>query len=86
MDWLLGREQRGPLHLRTPAIASLVEGALFEGAAKLRFYEWHAYVVMANHVHLLITPEVDLAKIAHSLKRFPASEANRLLNLVGKPF
>jgi REP element-mobilizing transposase RayT len=41
---------------------------------------------MANHVHLLITPHVDLAKITHSLKRFTAREANRLLGLTGKRF
>jgi REP element-mobilizing transposase RayT len=41
---------------------------------------------MANHIHLLITPLVDLAKITHSLKRFTAREANRILTLTGKPF
>ena len=86
MDRLLEREQRGPLYLRSPAVASLTVDAFLHGAENLRFYELHAYVVMANHVHLLITPFADLAKITHSLKRFTAREANRLLGLTGKPF
>jgi putative transposase len=60
--------------------------AFFHGAEKLRFYELHSYVVMANHVHLLITPRVELAKVTHSLKRFTAREANRILALTGTPF
>src|SRR5437762_3782894 len=41
---------------------------------------------MANHVHLLITPLVEVSKITHSLKRFTAREANRLLGFTGQPF
>jgi REP element-mobilizing transposase RayT len=42
-------------------------------------YELHNYVVMANHVHLLITPRVAVSKMTQSLKRFTAREANRVL-------
>jgi putative transposase len=86
MDRLLEQEQRAPLFLRVPEIASLAVQAFFHGAEELRLYQLHAYVVMANHIHLLITPLVDLAKITHSLKRFTAREANRILTLTGKPF
>lgn len=86
MDRLLDLEQSGALYLRLPEIASLTVQAFFHGAEKLRFYELHAYAVMANHVHLLITPHVALAKLTHSLKRFTAREANRILRLTGRPF
>lgn len=86
MDRLLDVAQTGVFYLRIPEIASLTVEAFFHGAETLRLYELHAYVVMANHVHLLITPLVDLAKITHSLKRFTAREANRILALTGKPF
>jgi len=86
MDKLLDLEQQGTLYLRMPEIAKLTVKAFFHGAEELRFYELHAYVVMANHIHLLITPFVDLAKITHSLKRFIAREANGMLGLTGKPF
>ncbi len=45
-----------------------------------------AWVVMPNHVHLLITPCVELPKIMHSVKGFTAREANRLLGRTGSPF
>ncbi len=48
--------------------------------------ELHNYVVMANHIHLLITPRTELSSLMQSLKRFTAREANRILGLTGKPF
>ena len=41
---------------------------------------------MANHVHVLVTPHVDLSTMMHSLKGFSAREANRLLGRTGEPF
>jgi len=86
MDRLLDLERSEARYLGRPEIASLTVQAFFHDSGKLRFYELHAYVVMANHVHLLITPRVALARITHSLKRFTAREANRILALTGKPF
>jgi REP element-mobilizing transposase RayT len=85
MDSLLDRARSGPLHLQRPEIAAVID-ALRYGQDRLRYYELHAYVVMANHIHVLLTPWVKLAKITHSLKRFTAREANRILGLTGQPF
>src|SRR5688572_20843971 len=52
----------------------------------MKSYQLHAWVVMANHVHVLLTPFVEISKITHSLKRFTAREANRILGLTGQPF
>ena len=41
---------------------------------------------MANHVHLLATPLVEVPKLTQSLKRFTAREGNRILGLTGQPF
>jgi REP element-mobilizing transposase RayT len=41
---------------------------------------------MPNHVHLLITPLVEVSKLMQSLKRFTAVEANRILARTGKSF
>jgi len=38
----------------------------------LKHYELHAYVVMPNHIHLLITPLVPVSKIMRSLKKLTA--------------
>jgi len=51
----------------------------------LKHYELHAYVVMPNHIHLLITPLVPVSKIMRSLKKLTAREGNRILGLTG-PF
>jgi putative DNA methylase len=59
--------------------------AIDYGQERMGLYEGHAWVVMPNHVHLLITPLVEPAKVTHTLKRFTAKEANKVLGLTG-PF
>ena len=51
-----------------------------------RAYRLHAFVVMPNHVHLLITPLEVVPKVMQSFKRFTAREGNRMLGLTGQPF
>lgn len=41
---------------------------------------------MANHVHLLLTPKVELRRITRSLKGVTARQANQTLHRAGKPF
>jgi len=84
MDRLLDDARTGPLHLQQPEIANVVVDAILYRNG--RAYEPHNYVVMSNHVHLLITPRVPLPKLTQSLKRFTAREANRILRLTGRPF
>jgi REP element-mobilizing transposase RayT len=49
-------------------------------------YQLHNFVVMPNHVHILITPCVSLSQVMQSLKRFTAREGNRILGLTGQAF
>jgi len=84
MDRLLDSAHTGPLYLRNPLIAGMVVDAIHyrNGAA----YTLHNYVVMANHVHLLITPCEPVSHLMQSLKRFTAREGNRALKLTGHSF
>jgi len=41
---------------------------------------------MSNHVHLLITPHVQVSKLLCSLKATTAKRANLLLGRTGEPF
>jgi type I restriction enzyme R subunit len=41
---------------------------------------------MANHVHILIYPEVKLSRITKSIKNFSARQANVILERTGQPF
>ncbi len=73
----------GASHLRDARIASIVRDNLLFFAGKR--YELHAWVVMPNHVHALITPleGVQLARIVHSWKSFTSKRANRILGTRG---
>jgi REP element-mobilizing transposase RayT len=81
MDRLLDHARTGPLYLRQPEMAQMVVDAIHYREKK--HYDLHAYVVMASHVHLLITPRVPVSKLMQSLKRFTGLEGNRMLGLTG---
>ena len=69
----------GACWLRRPEIAGVVSGALrfFDGTR----YRLRAWVVMPNHVHVVLTPlpGFALSAVLHSWKSFTAKDANRLL-------
>lgn len=86
IDRILDKAVAGPLYLRTPEIAALVVACLRDGEQRFRRYQTHSYVVLPNHVHLLVTPNVKATQWLGPLKGFTAHEANRMLGLSGKPF
>ncbi len=86
MDRQLDSASSGPTWLRREEIAHVVVEALRHGAETLHYYELHAFVVMANHVHVLLTPYVELVKLLQSLKGFTARQANKILGRVGQTF
>src|SRR5580692_4628539 len=57
MDGLLDRGVSGPLYLVRGELANMVVAALHDGERRFHHYQMHAYVVMPNHVHLLVTPK-----------------------------
>ena len=85
MDHQLDIARAGPMFLRQEAIARLVVESLHRGAA-LGHYELASFVVMANHVHVLLLPKVPPSRLLKSLKGCTAREANRLLGRTGEPF
>jgi REP element-mobilizing transposase RayT len=76
----------GECWLKRPEIAKLVADALrfFENER----YRLDAWVVMSNHVHVVLWPMPNhiLSAIVQSWKRFTAREANKLLNRTGETF
>ena len=85
MDRLLDSAATGPLFLSRPDVAQVVVDAILRGA-ELGHYDLHAWVLMSNHVHLLLTPAVRLSKLLGSLKTASAIRANALLGRSGQPF
>ena len=60
--------------------------ALHDGQRRFHRYQLHAYVVMPNHVHLLVTPTVVATRWLAPLKGFTAYRANELLGRHGQAF
>jgi len=85
-DAALDRADSGPLWLRDPRIAACVVERLRKGAFELHQYDIHAYVVMANHVHVLLTPRIEVRRLMRGLKGATARIANDILHRIGKPF
>ncbi|HEY6232761.1 MAG TPA: transposase [Pyrinomonadaceae bacterium] len=74
----------GDCHLRDPRVATMVQNSLlFFDRVRYRLSAW---VVMPNHVHLLLTPgkNQELCAILQSLKSYTANEANKLIGLKGR--
>jgi REP-associated tyrosine transposase len=86
VDRALDRGSTGPRWLIRPALASLVVAALRRGASELRRFELHAYVVMANHVHVLLDPMDSPARILQGIKGSTARLANAALGRERKRF
>lgn len=86
VDEELDRGRCGPLWLKNERVADSVVQAIRRGEAPLAFYELHAFVVMANHVHVLIRPKVTVARITNGLKGVTARDANVILGRIGMRF
>jgi REP element-mobilizing transposase RayT len=84
LDAALDSAKRGPVWLADPEFAAYAEYPIVHGA-ELGRYQLHAYVVMPNHVHILLDPFVPLAKISGPLKGVAACDINAGLGRTGKP-
>ena len=73
----------GECWLNRPEVAALVRDALqhFDGDR----YDLHSWVIMPNHVHVLVTLRGDntLSGVVHSWKSYTAQQANQLLGRDG---
>ena len=75
----------GPRWLSYPEIAGYAQWPIERGAELGRFV-LHAYVIMPNHLHVLLEPRIPLAKITNVMKGIAARDANAALGRTGKPF
>jgi len=86
VDHELDRHASGPDWLRNPRIAEVASRAIVVGDTERHFYELSAWVVIPNHVHLLILPKAPVPVIMRWLKGSTARAANRILGRTGLPF
>jgi len=85
LDRLLDEGRFGPVFLVQVEVAEVV-AATVQGGVRAGHYLLHAWVVMPNHVHLAITPLVELSLALGSLKGLAARRANAVLGRTGMPF
>jgi len=83
VDRLLDASTNGPLFLRRPEIAEMMVAALRHGERELHRYDLHSFVVMPNHVHVLVTPHVLATKWLGPLKGFTATKPMRFWECAG---
>jgi len=84
MDRLLDGARSGPTYLAMPFIAKIIVDSL-EHCSEVD-YLLHAWVVMPNHVHLLVIARTHVSKFMRRLKGYTARRANELLFRTGQPF
>jgi putative transposase len=73
-------------YLARPEIAQVVTDSLWFTEQELRHYDLAAWILMSNHVHILIHPLIEPAVCVKRLKGFTARQCNSLLNRSGAPF
>src|SRR5260370_11215467 len=78
MDRYPDTTRHGPMYLAQESLARIVVASLRRGAL-LGHYDLGAYVVMSNHVHVLLLPKVSPSRLLQSLKGATAREANGIL-------
>lgn len=83
LDSYLDAPKKGPVWLATPEFADYAEYPILR-CAELGRYDLHAYVIMPNHVHVLLTPRAPLSRISATLKGVSARDINARLGRSGK--
>jgi putative transposase len=85
-DRALDRATTGPQWLKDPRIAGIVAEAIHQGETNYHLYETFSWVIMSNHVHLVIRPSRPLPQVTRWLKGSTARAANLVLCRTGQPF
>ena len=67
-------------------MASMLAAALQYGERVRQLYHLHAWVIMPNHVHVVLEPRVAMPSIMRWLKGRTGRMANRILGRTGMPF
>ena len=88
-DHALDNSTTGPKWLADKRIAAMLQDAIFHRHPAA--YDLDVFCIMPNHVHMIFTPAnnehgqpIALQTIMHSLKRFTATQANRILERKGQ--
>src|SRR5215831_17823553 len=84
-DAQLDHRASGPRWLAQPTVARIVTQAFDYGEAARNWYGFDAWVIMANHVHVVMTPQHAFSETMRWLKWTTARRANQILERTGTP-
>jgi len=84
-DRILDEARTGPLWLKNVRVADCVLSTILE-TQRREMLQTRAYVLMANHVHILLTQFVPLDQITRQIKGSSARQANVILSRTGQHF
>ena len=76
----------GPRWLQQPRVAACVAETLLLGERVWKKYDLWAWVIMSNHVHVLLTAHADMKNVTRAIKSHSARKANQILGRTGEPF
>jgi REP element-mobilizing transposase RayT len=76
----------GPRWLGDTRIARMVADTIRRGETLREMYDLRAWVIMPNHIHLLILPRTAVPSLTRWVKGSAARRANALLGRTGEPF
>jgi putative transposase len=79
-DRELDRACMGPAWLKEPKVAEAVFREICDAHQRHKLFRLRAYVLMANHMHILLAPLAPLSKITHRVKGASAYRANLILS------
>src|SRR5579871_2584579 len=85
-DRELDRACFGPACLKQPEVATSVQQIIHAAETERGLCKLHGFVVMPNHVHVLLTPHVDLWQVTKWIKGASARRANQILHRSRSPF
>ncbi len=83
MDREVDKAAVGAVWLKDPRVAAMVRDALVCGECQHHYYVLQAWVIMPNHVHVLLDSKAELRVILHWLKGSTARKINLLLGRSG---
>jgi putative DNA methylase len=86
IDREMDRPSSGPTWLKDPRIASCFVETPFIAEEKWELCELFAWVVMSNHVHVLLKPHKPVREVTRAMKKTSARQANIILDRSGIPF
>ena len=85
-DKCLDTSPAGPRWLIIPEVAHSVSQVLRLSTTDWDLCDLRAWVVMPNHVHILLQPRRPLMRVLQSIKSASARQANSILARTGQPF